>query len=75
MDGTFTKRESCTAKKSRTGDAVSKKLPHFCFRLIRIDQHHGILGSVRAARRSHERSRRSKIDLDAAEATVTLDYR
>ncbi|TVU31112.1 hypothetical protein EJB05_22783 [Eragrostis curvula] len=29
----------------------------------------------RASRRSHERSRRSKIDLDAAEATVTLDYR
>lgn len=26
-------------------------------------------------RSSHERSRRSKIDLDAAEATVTLDYR
>lgn len=29
----------------------------------------------RASRRSHERSRRSKIDLDAAEATVMLDYR
>jgi hypothetical protein len=32
--------------------------------------------SEKASRRSsHERSRRSKIDLDAAEATVTLDYR
>ncbi|GJM84585.1 hypothetical protein PR202_ga00268 [Eleusine coracana subsp. coracana] len=48
MNGSFTRRDSCTAKKSRTD---------------------------RAARRSHERSRRSKIDLDAAEATVTLDYR
>ncbi|XP_052169130.1 type I inositol polyphosphate 5-phosphatase 4-like [Oryza glaberrima] len=44
----FSRRESCTVKKSRT---------------------------ERASRRSHERSRRSKIDLDAAEATVTLDYR
>ncbi|KAG8096034.1 hypothetical protein GUJ93_ZPchr0013g35413 [Zizania palustris] len=31
--------------------------------------------SERPSRRSHERSRRGKIDLDAAEATVTLDYR
>ncbi|OEL14803.1 Type I inositol polyphosphate 5-phosphatase 4 [Dichanthelium oligosanthes] len=48
MDGGFTRRNSCGAKKSRT---------------------------ERASRRSHERSRRSKIDLDAAEATVMLDYR
>nr|CAB3499627.1 unnamed protein product [Digitaria exilis] len=48
MDGGFTRRNSCGAKKSRT---------------------------ERASRKSHERSRRSKIDLDAAEATVMLDYR
>ncbi|KAG0549477.1 hypothetical protein BDA96_01G259500 [Sorghum bicolor] len=47
-DGSFTRRDSYAAKKSRT---------------------------ERASRRSHERSRRSKIDLDAAEATVMLDYR
>jgi hypothetical protein len=34
-----------------------------------------LLHPERASRRSHERSRRSKIDLDAAEATVMLDYR
>ncbi|KAG8088336.1 hypothetical protein GUJ93_ZPchr0010g8110 [Zizania palustris] len=48
MSSSFSRRESCAAKKSRT---------------------------EWASRRSHERSRRSKIDLDAAEATVTLDYR
>lgn len=37
--------------------------------------HSPILHPERASRRSHERSRRSKIDLDAAEATVMLDYR
>ncbi|KQJ96768.1 type I inositol polyphosphate 5-phosphatase 4 [Brachypodium distachyon] len=47
--GSFSRRESCTAKKSRTDKA--------------------------SRRSSHERSRRSKIDLDAAEATVTMDYR
>lgn len=31
--------------------------------------------SERSSRRSNEHSRRRKIDLDAAEATVTLDYR
>ncbi|VAI47097.1 unnamed protein product [Triticum turgidum subsp. durum] len=46
MSGSFSRRESCTVKKSRT-----------------------------ERRSSHERSQRSKIDLDAAEATVTLDYR
>jgi len=39
------------------------------------DSHSPILHPERASRRSHERSRRSKIDLDAAEATVMLDYR
>jgi hypothetical protein len=29
----------------------------------------------RSSRRSREHSRRGKIDLDAAEATVTMDYR
>jgi hypothetical protein len=78
-DGSFTRRDSCAAKKSRTGEeSIHGGL------LIDLgigqsstpDSHCPILfHPERASRRSHERSRRSKIDLDAAEATVMLDYR
>ncbi|XP_072973192.1 type I inositol polyphosphate 5-phosphatase 4 [Typha angustifolia] len=44
----FSEREACTIKKSKTG---------------------------RFSRKNKDRARRGKIDLDAAEATVTLDYR